>query len=67
MILAAVNGGLGLQMAGNTNGGEIAWGAVAGVAALVYLAASGFSLKKKKPAAEAVAAEKSEGEGQASA
>jgi hypothetical protein len=51
MILAAVNGGLGLKMAGNTKGGEIAYGVVAGVALLVYLAASAYTVKVKQPAA----------------
>jgi hypothetical protein len=39
MILAVVNGGLGLKLAGNTKGGEIAYGVVAGVVALLYTAA----------------------------
>jgi len=36
MILAVINGGLGLQLAANTKGGEIAYGVVAGVVAVVY-------------------------------
>lgn len=31
MILAVINGGLGLKLAANTTGGEIAYGVVAGV------------------------------------
>lgn len=38
MICGAVNGGLGLQLAANSRGGEIAWGVVAGVVALIYAA-----------------------------
>ncbi|OBT61898.1 hypothetical protein VE03_08741 [Pseudogymnoascus sp. 23342-1-I1] len=49
IILAVINGGLGLKMAGNTRGGEIAYGVVAGVALLVYLAATAYSVKTKKP------------------
>ncbi|ELR08723.1 hypothetical protein VC83_07400 [Pseudogymnoascus destructans] len=48
IILAAVNGGLGLQMARNSRGGEIAWGVVAGVALLAYLGASVYSVKGNK-------------------
>jgi hypothetical protein len=36
LICGAINGGLGLQLAANNRGGEIAWGVVAGVVALVY-------------------------------
>ncbi|KAL5346381.1 hypothetical protein ACLOAV_008651 [Pseudogymnoascus australis] len=46
MILAVVNGGLGLELAGNSRGGEIAYGVVAGVALLVYLGAAAYSVKK---------------------
>jgi len=38
LICGAVNGGLGLQLAANSRGGEIAWGVVAGVMALIYAA-----------------------------
>ncbi|KFY22785.1 hypothetical protein V493_06316 [Pseudogymnoascus sp. VKM F-4281 (FW-2241)] len=48
IILAVVNGGLGLELAGNTRGGEIAYGVVAGVALLVYLGAAAYSVKSKK-------------------
>jgi len=37
IILGAVNGGLGLQLAGNTTSGEIAYGVVAGVIFLIYI------------------------------
>lgn len=36
-------------MAGNSRGGEIAYGVVAGVALLVYLGAAAYSVKTKKP------------------
>lgn len=45
MILAIINGGLGLKLAANTHGGEIAYGVVAGVVAVVYAAT--VLLKKK--------------------
>lgn len=48
IILAVVNGGLGLKMAGNSRGGEIAWGVIAGAMLLVYLGASAYSLKGNK-------------------
>ncbi|OBT74504.1 hypothetical protein VF21_06924 [Pseudogymnoascus sp. 05NY08] len=48
IILAIVNGGLGLQMVGNSRGGEIAWGVMAGVALLAYLGASAYSVKGNK-------------------
>jgi hypothetical protein len=38
LICGAVNGGLGLQLAANSKHGEIAWGVVAGVVALLYAA-----------------------------
>ena len=37
MALAVINGGLGLKLAANTRGGEIAYGVVAGVVALIYV------------------------------
>jgi len=37
LILGVINGGLGLQLAANTRGGEIAYGVVAGVMAIFYL------------------------------
>ena len=38
IILGAINGGLGLQLANNSTGGEIAYGVVAGVVFLVWFA-----------------------------
>ena len=37
MALAVINGGLGLKLAANTRGGEIAYGVIAGVVALAYV------------------------------
>jgi len=45
IILAVINGGLGLKLAANTHGGEIAYGVVAGVIAVAYAAT--VVLKKK--------------------
>ncbi|TVY34017.1 hypothetical protein LOCC1_G008813, partial [Lachnellula occidentalis] len=39
MILAVVNGGLGLRLAGNTRTGEIVYGVLAGVVGLLYVLA----------------------------
>lgn len=39
---------MGLQLARNTRGGEIAYGVVAGVALLVYLGTTAYSLKTNK-------------------
>jgi len=36
MVLGIINGGLGLKLADNTKSGEIAYGVVAGVVAVVY-------------------------------
>jgi hypothetical protein len=36
MTLGIINGGLGLRLAANTKNGEIAYGVVAGVVAVVY-------------------------------
>jgi hypothetical protein len=47
MILAVINGGLGLKLANNTKGGEIAYGVVAGVVALLYTAATLAKRKNK--------------------
>ena len=49
MILAVINGGLGLKLANNTKGGEIAYGVVAGVVALLYTAAVLARRKNKAP------------------
>ena len=56
-ILAIINGGLGLQLAANTKGGEIAYGVVAGLVGLLYIvvATTGEMRRKKtnaKPADE---------------
>lgn len=45
MILAVVNGGLGLKLAANTKNGEIAYGVVAGVIGLIYIL---FAVFKRK-------------------
>lgn len=38
MLLAVINGGLGLKLAGNTKSGEIVYGVLAGVMGVVYIA-----------------------------
>jgi len=45
MILAVINGGLGLQLVANSKSGEIAYGVVAGVMGLGY--AGVVALKRK--------------------
>ncbi|RDW70373.1 hypothetical protein BP5796_08770 [Coleophoma crateriformis] len=48
IICAIVNGGLGLQLAANSRGGEIAWGVVSGVMFVTYLAIVALTGRKKK-------------------
>jgi len=45
-----INGGLGLKLAGNTKGGEIAYGVVAGVVAVIYAATAGLKRKGTRTA-----------------
>lgn len=45
MILAVINGGLGLQLANNTRDGKIIYGSLAGIVACLYTA---FVLTKRK-------------------
>jgi hypothetical protein len=46
MILGVINGGLGLKLAANSKNGEIAYGVVAGVVALLYTLIVVFKRKK---------------------
>lgn len=48
LILAIVNGGLGLQLSDNTIGGEIAYGVVAGIVFIVYVAGAVYGEMKRK-------------------
>jgi len=52
MLCGIINGGLGLQLAADTKKGEIAYGVVAGVVAVVYAVLVGFK-RKGGPTAEA--------------
>lgn len=45
MLLAVVNGGLGLKLANNSKNGEIAYGVIAGVVGLIYIL---FAVFKRK-------------------
>lgn len=47
IILAVINGGLGLQLSGNTVKGEIAYGVIAGVMFLLYLIVLAVSYMRK--------------------
>lgn len=47
MILGITNGGLGLRLAANTKNGEIAYGVIAGVVAVVYTVLVVFKRKEK--------------------
>ncbi len=47
ILLAVINGGLGLQLSGNTVAGEIAYGVVAGVMGVLYLAVLGWIYLRK--------------------
>ena len=48
VLLGAINGGLGLQLSGNTTGGEIAYGVVAGVVFIVYVVVDVVAIRKDK-------------------
>lgn len=47
IVLGVINGGLGLRLAGNSKNGEIAYGVVAGVLGLAYIAAVVLSPRNK--------------------
>ncbi|PBP17656.1 integral membrane protein [Diplocarpon rosae] len=49
MLLAVVNGGLGLQLAANSHNGEIAYGVVAGVVGVAYVVMVMIKRKDKQP------------------
>ena len=46
MLLGVINGGLGLMLAKNSTKGKIAWGVVAGVVGLVYVAIVAVTARK---------------------
>ncbi|MCJ1386144.1 hypothetical protein MMC17_009270 [Xylographa soralifera] len=48
LILGAINGGLGLQLSANTVNGEIAYGVIAGVVFLIYVAVVSLSWLRSK-------------------
>lgn len=48
LILGAINGGLGLQLSGNTVKGEIAYGVVAAVVFLFYVVVVGVSYMRER-------------------
>lgn len=50
IVLAVVNGGLGLKLAANTTGGVIAYAVVAGVVGVVYAAVVGFTAVRRRGA-----------------
>ncbi|KAF2101874.1 hypothetical protein NA57DRAFT_64539 [Rhizodiscina lignyota] len=50
ITLGIINGGLGLKLAGNTKGGEIAYGVVAGIVWLAYIIAAFVGELKRKRA-----------------
>ena len=49
VTLGIINGGLGLRLAGNTTGGEIAYGVVAGVIWLAWMGVAVWGTRFKKP------------------
>lgn len=49
MILAVINGGLGLKLAANSKNGKIAYGVVAGVVGLAYILLVAFKRKNTTP------------------
>lgn len=58
IILAVINGGLGLQLSGNTVKGEIAYGVIAGVMFLLYLAVLAIAYLRKDKSPEGETGEK---------
>ena len=46
MLLGAINGGLGLMLAKNSTKGKIAWGVIAGVVGLAYVAIVAVTARK---------------------
>ncbi|KAL8673232.1 MAG: hypothetical protein Q9168_002344 [Polycauliona sp. 1 TL-2023] len=54
ILLAVINGGLGLQLSGNTVKGEIAYGVIAGVMFLLYLAVLGVAYLRKDNKGETI-------------
>jgi sulfite exporter TauE/SafE len=47
LIVGVINGGLGLQLAGNTMSGEIAYAVVAGVILIIYLVVASYGEMKR--------------------
>ena len=58
ILLAVINGGLGLQLSGNTTKGEIAYGVIAGVMFLLYLAVLAIAYMRKDKSPEGETGEK---------
>ena len=58
ILLAVINGGLGLQLSGNTVKGEIAYGVIAGVMFLIYLAVLAIAYLRKDKSPEGETGEK---------
>lgn len=58
ILLAVINGGLGLQLSDNTVKGEIAYGVIAGVMFLLYLAVLGIAYMRKDKSPEGETGEK---------
>lgn len=61
LILAVINGGLGLQLSDNTVKGEIAYGVIAGVMFLLYIAVLAISYGRKSSGLENETGEKTVG------
>lgn len=61
ILLAVINGGLGLQLSENTVKGEIAYGVIAGVMFLLYLAVLGWFYMRKGRSSSREGGEKSRG------
>ena len=58
ILLAVINGGLGLQLSGNTVKGEIAYGVIAGVMFLLYIAVLAIAYLRKDKSPEGETGEK---------
>lgn len=58
LVLAVINGGLGLQLSGNTTKGKIAYGVIAGFMFLLYLAVLAIAYLRKDKSPEGETGEK---------
>lgn len=61
LILAMVNGGLGLQLSDNSTGGEIAYGVICGIVGVAYIAGATFGELRRNKTVGSQQTQKAEG------